>query len=530
MQPLFSADSIKSIERAFVKQEGIELYELMQRAGASAFEQARRLWPQASRWLVATGAGNNAGDGLVVARHALLAGLDVTLIAVKPYSELRGDSQKAWQELLSIKKDLHQNFEILGLKQALDTDLSSADLVIDALLGTGVTGELKDEYCQILDKLNVLSSAKIALDMPTGIYADSGLCATKNGKDTVFSADVTVSFVALKIGQRLNQALQYQGQLLLETLGVRHALSFGKEPEAYCCNLQQLKKKLPARYEVGSKFDCGHALLIGGGAYLGGAVILSASAALKSGAGMVSGWIHHSQQVAGLSVCPEIMWRGYNNDSDFKELADFSRYQAVGFGPGLGRDSTAEKIFLDVITKLQATDIPCVLDADGLYWLAKYTSLPLPVQCVLTPHVGEACRLLNAQEEDVFSTGRIEPQLSVDTAYVAQNRIKVAQTLAKKYSAICVLKGAGTVISNGQQTIVLAGAHAAMMTPGLGDVLTGLITSLIAQGTKPWDAALLATQLHYEAAVSVAGSRRRGVTASEVIEASSNLINQLDQA
>ncbi|PXF63444.1 NAD(P)H-hydrate dehydratase [Kangiella spongicola] len=530
MQPLFSVDSIKRIERSFVKQEGIELYELMQRAGASAFEQARRLWPQASHWIIATGAGNNAGDGLVVARHALLAGFDVTLVSLKPYSEFKGDPQKAWQELLSIKKDSHQSFDILGLEQALDTDLSSADLVVDALLGTGVKGELKDEYCQILSKLNSLSSAKVALDIPTGIYADSGLCATKNGQNTVFRADATVSFVALKTGQRLNQALQYQGELILETLGVRHALSFGEEPEAYCSNLQQLKEKLPTRHDVGSKFDCGHALLIGGGAHLGGAVILAASAALKSGAGMVSGWIHHSQQVAGLSVCPEIMWRGYNSHTDFQELADLSRYQAVGFGPGLGRDSTAEQIFLDVITKLQTTDIPCVLDADGLYWLSKYTSVPLPVQSVLTPHAGEACRLLNAQEEDVFSTGRIEPQLSVDTAYVTQNRIKVAQTLAKKYSAICVLKGAGTVLSNGEETIVLAGAHAAMMTAGLGDVLTGLITSFIVQGAKPLDAALLATQIHYEAAISAAGERRRGVTASEVIEASSKLINQLDQA
>ncbi|RDX38155.1 NAD(P)H-hydrate dehydratase [Kangiella sp. HD9-110m-PIT-SAG07] len=535
MQPLFSTDSIKIIERAYAEQQGIELYELMQRAGGSAFERARGLWPQASHWLIATGSGNNAGDGLVVARHALRAGFNVTLIALKPYSEFDGDSKQAWQELVSINKEAHQTLDILGFEEALDEDLSFIEVVVDALLGTGVQGDLRDNYSQIIDKLNQLECAKLALDIPTGIYADTGICATTRSgatghdKNTAFQADATVSFVALKTGQRLNHALEYQGQLLLETLGVRNPLAFGEKAEAWWGDIHHLKGKLPQRSPVGSKFDCGHALIIGGGEHLGGAAILAGTSAIKSGAGLVSCWLHQSNQAAALSHCPEIMWRGFLDVSDFQALEDYQRFQTVGFGPGLGRDSLAEKVFLDGVNRLQAADIPCVIDADGLYWLAQYTSLPLPTQCVLTPHAGEACRLLNAQEEDVFSSGRIEPQLSVDTAYVEQNRIKVAQSLAKKYSAVCVLKGAGTVVSDGEQSFVLAGAHPAMMTAGLGDVLTGLITSFIAQGAKLLDAALLATQLHYEAAVSVAGDRRRGVLASDVIDEITVWINRLEQ-
>ncbi|GAA4362493.1 NAD(P)H-hydrate dehydratase [Kangiella marina] len=527
MQPLFSVDSIKKIEQAFVKQQGIELYELMLRAGASAFERARRLWPQASHWLIATGAGNNAGDGLVVAKHALQAGFDVTLIALKPYAELRGDPKKAWQELLSMKKEPHQTFDILSVDDAEELDLSFAEVVIDALLGTGVDGELRDHYRLMIESLNSLEAPKLALDIPTGVYAESGNCAKYNGQDIAFKADATISFIALKTGQRLNQALEYQGQLYLDTLGVKNPLAFGEQATAWSVDSHHLRDKIPTRGKVGSKFDCGHALIVGGGQNLGGAAILSATAAIKSGSGLVSCWLHGDNQTAALSHCPEVMWQAY---PESPVSNDFKRFQAVGFGPGLGRSEAAEQYFLSSMKCLYQLDIPCVLDADGLYWLAQHTSVELPAKCIMTPHAGEACRLLNAQQEDVFSSGRIEPQLSVDTAYVEQNRIHVARALAKKYSAICVLKGAGTVVSDGEQCFVLAGAHPAMMTAGLGDVLTGLMTSLIAQGAKLLDAALVATQLHYEAAVSVAGARQRGVLASEVINELVVWINQLERS
>lgn len=528
MQPLFSVDSIKTIERAFVEQQGIALYELMQRAGAAAFERARGLWPQASHWVIATGAGNNAGDGLVVARHALRAGFDVTLIALKPYSEFEGDPQQAWQELLSIKKEAHQRFDILGYEEALEKDLSFGDVVVDALLGTGVKGDLKEPYCQIIEKLNQLNCAKLALDIPTGIYADSGNCAKKEGLDTVFSADATVSFVGLKVGQRLNHALAHQGQLILEPLGVRNPLAFGVTAEAWWSDIHHLKSKLPRRSEVGSKFDCGHALIVGGGQHLGGAAMLSSTTALRTGAGLVSCWLHQDNQSAALAHCPEVMWRGFSSGADFNELRNLERYQSLGFGPGLGRDDVAGQIFTNLMSSVVDNDIDCVLDADALYWLAEKSSTKLPERVIITPHAGEARRLLNAQQDDVLSSGRIEPQLSVDTAYIEHNRLKVARQLAKQYQAICVLKGAGTVISDGEQTFVVAGASAAMMTAGLGDVLTGLITSFIAQGAEPMDAALLATELHYEAAIVAAGNRRRGVVASEVIEALNVWINQLE--
>ncbi|WP_223670888.1 NAD(P)H-hydrate dehydratase [Kangiella shandongensis] len=530
-QPLFSVDSIKAIEAAYVQRQGMELYELMERAGASAFAQIQKHTNGTGDWLIATGAGNNAGDGLVVARLALQAGFNVTLLALKPYAEFSGDPVRAWSALQQQvqKTSAHQQFEIVQLA-AFEEHQQPFDVVVDALLGTGVEGVLREDYREAITALNHIKAVKVALDIPTGIYADSGGVAEYEGRPTAFWADLTVSFVALKTGQAMNDALQYQGKLVLESLGVRDSLSYGQDAEAWKLSLSQIQSLIPQRSMTSSKFDCGHFLLIGGGEHLGGAAILSATSAIKTGAGMVSCWLSQDNQTAALASCPEVMWRGFTETEDMAaELsAQLTRFQAIAIGPGLGRGETARRRFEQVLYTIKDRDVPLVVDADGLYWLAK-GDYQLPANSVLTPHAGEGVRLLNAQEQDVLASGRIEPQLSVDTAYVEQNRIKVAENLARKYNSICLLKGAATIISNGTETYITAGAHPAMSTAGLGDVLTGLMGSLLAQGVELMEAALLSSELHFAAGQSAAGARDRGVLASEVSDELNVLINQLDK-
>lgn len=544
MQPLFSVSSIKAIEADYVKQQGIELYELMTRAGARAFERVRLQAPDASHWLIATGAGNNAGDGLVVAKHALNAGFDVTLVALKPYHEFSGDPERAWNELEATNISPHQSLNILSLEQFQDLGNLVVDIAVDALLGTGVKGELRKEYRELIHILNALDCYRVSLDIPTGIYAESGCVATaveadeygkKRSVETAFRADATVSFVALKTGQMLNQALAYQGQLIVEDLGIKSPLSFSKKSQANYVELKAVQHQLPKRSVTGSKFDCGHTLVVGGGKHLGGAAILSATTAIKSGSGMVSCWLDSSNQGAALSHCPEVMWLGFQSAQEVSSLLEeqLERFQAVALGPGLGRDKKAESVFAEVLIALKSHKTSTVFDADALYWLAQKPTTLFETS-VITPHAGEAARLMNAREEDVLSTGRIEPQLSVDTAYVNNNRVKVAETLAKKYQTVCVLKGAGTVVSDGQRSFVTAGAHPAMITAGLGDVLTGLIASFMSQAQpqtsdEVLNLALLATNLHYEAAVSAANERTRGMLASEVIDELTLWINRLNQ-
>lgn len=554
--PLYSTESIKAIEKAYVAEQGIELYELMERAGSGAFEHIRRLYPDANHWLIATGSGNNAGDGLVVARKALEAGFSVTLVALKPYEEFAGDPQAAWEKLQQVSSELvsHQAFERLSLGEFTDLAEPSYEIVVDALLGTGVQGNLREEYAELITGLNLLLCPRVALDIPTGVFADSGCGNSGESGDVsdyknqtlAFKADVTISFVALKSGQLMNHALEYQGRLICDDLGIRDVKTYGESPALNYRQLANVKDALPQRSSVGSKFDCGHSLIIGGGENLGGAAILSAKAAIKTGAGLVSCWLDSTNRSAALSCCPEVMWQGVDdlqidgrqNEIEHYLLSQLSRFQVVALGPGLGRDEKARHTFEQVIRAMADNDVPLVLDADGLYWLAK-CPLELPKYTIISPHAGEAVRLLNAQQEDVQHTGRIEPQLSVDTAYIEQNRIKVAEDLALKYNAICVLKGAGTIVSNGDRTDITAGAHPAMMTAGLGDVLTGLIASLIAQRASSHyqkgclqkanlqEIAVLATELHFVAAKSAAGERHRGLLASEVIEELNVWINKL---
>lgn len=346
----------------------------------------------------------------------------------------------------------------------------------------------------------------------------------------MFQADITISFVALKAGQVMNSALQYQGRLILENLGVQEPLSYAERPAAWRPKLTELKHLLPQRSAVGSKFDAGHVLVIGGGKNLGGAAILSANSAISTGAGLVSCWLDSDNQSAALAYCPEVMWYGLSESENIESRFEqqLGRFQAVAIGPGLGRDAIARSRFEQAMIALKDSETPVVIDADGLYWLSK-GSYTLPKNCIITPHAGEAVRLLNAKEQDVLASGRIEPQLSVDTAYVEQNRIKVAENLARKYGATCVLKGAATIVSNGTESYVTAGADAAFLTAGLGDVLTGLICSLLAQGVNPLETAMLASELHFAAGKSAAAGRHRGMLASEVISALNRLINQLEQ-
>lgn len=538
--PVFSVDNIKNIEAAYVKQKGIELYQLMERAGEQAFRQIKTRFPDIHHYLIATGAGNNAGDGLVVARHALQAGCSVTLVALKDYQDFEGDPLRAWQALESVltdtashNKKTNQSFEVIDFEGFLELDIEQFEIVVDALLGTGVSMPLRPQYADLIVRLNDIHCPKIALDIPTGIYADSGCVATERTDEgeleVAFHADYTLCFVALKAGQLLNSALHYQGQLIVDDLGIDDVMSYGYPAEAQHIELIDVQSQLIARQFAGSKFDCGHVLLVGGGEHLGGAIILSATTAIKSGAGIVSCWLEVSNRSAALAHCPEVMWRGLTTKDEVGEELEqqVGRFQSIVLGPGLGRDARANKCFSAAIKVLRESESSLVLDADGLYWLAQHP-LDLPSNTVITPHAGEAVRLLNARQEDVLASGRIEPQLSVDTAYVEHNRIKVAEELARKYQVICVLKGAGTVISDGDKTYLTAGAHPAMMTAGLGDVLAGLIGSLIAQGVSVMDAAVLATSLHFEAAKSVANGRHRGVLASEVIDELNVWINRLN--
>lgn len=503
MHPVFKAESIKIIEQAAAKAQGFALFELMQRAGHAAFDCLEREWPLAHRVVIVTGSGNNAGDGLIVAALALRAGMQVTLVPIKPLQDLTGDSATAWQQLkdknIPIKEPEHALFE-------------QADVIVDALLGTGFQGRLRDEYAQVIEQINHSGMPVLALDLPSGVYADSGLCA-----EQYIRADHTVSFIFYKVCQVLNEGLAAQGELHLATLGVSQSQFYQQHPIAWKQSYSDVMDSIPERSATAYKQACGHLLCVGGDFTMGGAIMLATETAMRSGAGLVTTFLHPDNRSAALGFCPEAMWHGVAfEELSFNSLIEASpkQYNAIVLGPGLGRSEWGRLVFEQAFAYARQQQLPCLIDGDGLFWLQKHLSdagkrPELPHPLILTPHVGEAARLL-----------------SWDTAKVSEDRIMAAQAVAEQYQCICLLKGAGTIIADGQQIVIAGGAHPAMATAGLGDVLSGLIGSLLVQGMSAWDAACVATSIHFTAGVETAGDRVRGVLASELIESIHYLVNR----
>lgn len=500
MYPVFTADNIKVIEQAAAKAQGLAMFELMQRAGRAAFDCLEREWPLAHRIVVVTGSGNNAGDGLVFARLAAEAGMQVTLVPIKPLNDLKGDAATAWQKLEPFKLDLREPDSTL---------FEQADVIVDALLGTGFQGALRDGYADVIQQINQSGVPVLALDLPSGVYADSGLCAEFHIK-----AEHTISFIFYKVCQVINEGLAAQGELHLVTLGVSQSKFYQQNPIAWKQSYSDVIGEIPERSATTYKQACGHLLCVGGDFNMGGAIMLATETALRSGAGLVTTFLHPDNRSAALGFCPEAMWHGVAfEELSFNSLIDANpnQFNAVVLGPGLGRSEWGRQVFEQSLAYVIQNGLPCLIDGDGLYWLQRSleqgSGLPHPL--IVTPHVGEAARLL-----------------SWDTAKVCEDRISAAQAITNRYQCICLLKGAGTILADGRQVVIAAGAHPAMATAGLGDVLSGLIGSLLVQGMSPWDATRVATSIHFAAGVEAAGDRVRGMLASELIESIHYLVNR----
>ncbi len=494
MLPVFSSNTIKHIEQASVEREQIELFELMQRAGQAAFDLLQDKWPAVRKLLVVTGSGNNAGDALTVARLAIESGYQVQLVAIRPLDQLSGDAELAWQQLQSL------DYELIDIER-----VGVCDLIIDGILGTGFNGELRPAYRNTIQRLNLLKLEQqipiLSLDIASGIYADSGLA----DRDYI-QADATISYIASKLGHWLDYGLDARGELFHATLGADYFFQDQQKdkfsPVTYKLCAKHLAQQLPKRHRNIYKNQAGHLLCIGGTKGTVGAILLTAETAIKSGAGMVTCGLDVEAINAALSRCPEVMWQA--PDAELRH-----QYQALALGPGLGSTDWAKELF----NKFMQMPCPKVIDADALYWLAKNQHPALEMtESVLTPHLGEAATLL-----------------SWDTAKVRQDRLVAAKTIANQYQTVVVLKGAGTIVTDGERSVIASGAHPAMATAGLGDVLTGLIGSLLVQGLDAWQAAILGVQIHFMAAQRAAGTRDRGMLASELIPQINQLINGVEQ-
>ncbi|PTR22324.1 NAD(P)H-hydrate dehydratase [Pseudomonas sp. GV085] len=482
---LYSAAQVRSLDASLIA-AGTPGFELMQRAAHATWRALVRRWPTAKEMSVLTGHGNNAGDGYLVAALAKRAGWTVRVLAVGDPQRLQGDAALAHAEAVSEKVLIEPWTAQSGIR----------GIVLDALLGTGLGGDVREPYASAIAAINSSGLPVAAVDIPSGLCADTGRvlgCAV--------CADLTVTFIGLKLGVFTGDAADVVGELVFNDLRADPQLLEAAPRSALrltAANLPRLAFRQPASHK--GKF--GHVLLIGGDRGYGGAILLSAQAALRSGAGMVSVATRGEHVPAALARIPEAMVLGASSANQLMELLQKASVLVVG--PGLGQTAWARSL----LSAAANAPLPQVWDADALNMLAE-ACVSLPRYCVITPHPGEAARLLG-----------------LSTAEVQADRPAAARALSKKYTAVVVLKGAGSLIASPDGRLALCHqGHPAMATAGLGDVLAGLLGALLAQGMAAFDAACLGVWLHANAGVQQ-GKMGRGLAASDLIPAIRQLLEE----
>jgi hydroxyethylthiazole kinase-like uncharacterized protein yjeF len=477
---LFTAAEVRAMDRRVIDQQVVAGYTLMTRAGEAAFAAARARWPGHQRWLILCGAGNNAGDGYVIARLARAAGFDVTVMSIGDPQRLAGDAAKAWQDFRSAG----------GMTVAFDREACrDAGLIVDALLGTGLDRPVAGDYLACIEAVNRAARPVLAVDIPSGLCADRG-----QPLGAAVRADLTVTFVGRKLGLYLGAASDYVGKIVFSDLDIPEVALGELRPSLRLYEPEALAAVLPRRPANAHKGSFGHVLVIGGNHGMAGAVRLAGEAALRAGAGLVSVGTRpeHVQAIAGCR--PELMCLGVNEPSDLDPV--LARASVIALGPGLGRDAWARNLFARVLAAGQ----PKILDADALNLLAE--SPAHRSDWVLTPHPGEAARLLG-----------------VDTAAVQGDRLAALEALVARFGGVTVLKGHGSLIGGHDALPWLVDAgNPGMATAGMGDVLTGVAAGLLAQApAQPLAAAAAAAYVHACAGDRAARGGERGLIASDVI-------------
>jgi NAD(P)H-hydrate epimerase len=485
---LYTAEQVRELDRRAITDHGIPGYELMQRAGQAAFVHLQRMLVGADRSqdqagrriLVACGGGNNGGDGYVIATLAKTKGYPVDVVALVPPEKLQGDALRAaaaWRSLGGVTCSVKQ------------IDLAGYDAIVDAILGTGLQRPVEGAFHELIELINATSCPVLAVDIPSGLNADTG-----RPMGVAVEADATVTFVGMKQGLFTGRAADYVGRLYYERLDVPDAVFNMQPPSAELITESEISKVLPPRPRSSHKGDFGHVLVIGGDMGMGGAACMAGLGALRVGAGLVTIATRRAHAATLVSGSPELMSHGVEAPEELESL--LRKATVIAVGPGLGRTEWARGLLAKALDSRQ----PLVVDADGLNLLAEE-----PVargNWVLTPHPGEAARLLN-----------------MDTSDVQYDRFAGVRALAARYGGTAVLKGAGTlVVSKGSPSVgVCALGNPGMASGGMGDILTGVIAGLLSQTGDLTAAARTGVWLHARAADKASEQGERGMLATDLL-------------
>jgi ADP-dependent NAD(P)H-hydrate dehydratase / NAD(P)H-hydrate epimerase len=492
LEPLYDAAGMRAADSWAIDEQGIPSLDLMETAGEAVAEAVRDVATDGPVRVVC-GKGNNAGDGLVAARHLAGTGYEVEALLLWPAGELSPDATTNLERFEGAVREVGDD---------LTGALTGSGAVIDAIFGTGFSGAPRAPADTAIEAINASEAPAVAADIPSGVDASSG-----EAEGAAVDADVTVSFHAAKLGHWIFPGKAKAGEVRVADIGIPPDAPSQPAGGVIRDGVLELA---PHRLPNSTKFDSGEVLVIGGSRGLTGAVCMAASAAIRAGAGYATVAVPADLEHIFEVKLTEVMSRGYEgaagrlaSSSVNDILAAGERAAAVVLGPGLGRDEDSLELARALARGVAA---PLLIDADGLNAHAGRLDLiaERDAPTVLTPHAGELGRLLERESSAIGS-----------------HRLAAARQAAERSGAIVVLKGDDTILAHGDRLAVSAGGAPALATAGTGDVLSGTIGALLARGLEPFTAACAGVHAHQRAG-RIAAQRigaPESVVATDVIAA-----------
>ena len=478
---LLTSSQMRNIDKITIEERGISGLTLMERAGVAVANQVVKRYAP-SCVAVFIGKGNNGGDGSVVARILSEKGVDAVVFVVADPSSIQGDAKTKYERIPEyiLKINLYNEPSTVD---SLPEKLASCSCVVDGLLGTGIEGEVQSLYKTVIDAINMSHKPVIAIDIPSGLQSDTG-----NWEGACIKADLTITMGAPKIGLYINDAYKVTGEIFIADIGFPKDLFDNPELKTNLTTHSFVSSLFPKRDRASHKGNYGHLFVISGSRGFTGASTLVAEAALRTGAGLVTLGIPKSlNSILEVKLTEAMTLPLYEtteqtlSSSSFKEIRDFAeKSKAIAIGPGLSTHSDTAKLVRKVLLEI---DKPMVVDADGINSLDLKTLSQLSSKksfTILTPHPKELSRLIKKDIKDIQA-----------------DRIKTATEIAVNYKLYLVLKGFRTVVSAPDGTVFINDTgNPGMAKGGSGDVLTGIIGSLLAQGFTPFHSAICGVYIH----------------------------------
>jgi len=464
---IVTADAMKSIDRYCVENLAIPSIVLMENAGLKVLKNIDR---DKNSFVIVCGKGNNGGDGFVVARHLQMMGKDVEVFLIGFEEGMSEDCRTNYKILKNLGIKINKINNVEDVNDFRESVLRS-EVTIDAIFGTGLSKDVEGIYDLVISIINENSEYILSVDIPSGFDSNTGKIL-----GNCVRANKTISFQLYKKGFLNYGTDKLTGQIVIEDIGIPEFVVDKFHEDEFIIDKEMIKNSLVIREKYGHKGDYGRTFIIAGSEGFTGAAYIAAQGAVRSGAGLVTlGCPENIIDVLGSKLI-EAMTLSLEDKNKFKE--SMSKSDAIAIGPGMGVSDFTLNVLEEVIKNAEC---PVVIDADGLNVLKDKLQLLKEGKnkIIITPHLGEMARI----------TG-----LTID--YIKENRIEVSKEFAKNHGVIVLLKGYNTVITDGHTTVVNPTGNSSMASGGMGDCLTGMVASFLAQGYKPLDAAYIATYIH----------------------------------